>query len=199
MSTNQTPAMLRIMTVILALLFVLSLAWLTYGNYRAGSEPWQLVISAIFLSVPLLLLYFSIGLLVAAGQQKRSQGRISERLAKFIYRTPRIAGVLITIFVGMFALDMFTEGTNFWEMMGGFLIHVLPAIVMAGVLALAWRWPWIGFVAFLGAAIFFLRFGIRDPIASIGTVLLFSGPMAVIAMLFWANWKWLKEQQPEKS
>lgn len=59
--------------IILAVMFVLSLAWFTYGNYRAGSEPWQLVINAVFLSIPLLLMYFSIGLLVTAGKQKRSQ------------------------------------------------------------------------------------------------------------------------------
>ena len=95
MNTIPSPARLKILAVILILLFVLSLAWLTYDNYRAGSEPWDLVFSAILLSVPLVLLYFSIGVLVVAGLQKRRLGRISQQIAKFIYRTPRAAGVLM--------------------------------------------------------------------------------------------------------
>jgi len=193
MQTTQPPQMLRILPVILVVLFVLSLAWLNYGNYRAGAEPWQLVINTILLSVPLGLLYFSIGLLVVAGQQKRSRGQISARLGKFLYRTPRIAGIVITSFVGLFSLDVFTEGYSFWEMVGGFLMHSLPAIAMAVIVALAWRRPWVGFVAFLVGAIYFLRFVVRNPIESLGTMLLFSGPMAVIAMLFWADWKWKNE------
>lgn len=181
---------------ILVLLFFLTLAWMTYSNYQSGSNSWQLVISAVLSSIPLGLFYFSIGLLVVAGLQKRSQGQISARLAAYIYRTPRIAGVLIILFVGLFALDVFSEGLSFWEMLGGFVIHALPAIVLAVLLALAWRREWIGFLAFLGAAIYFLRFASGNSIASFGILLLFSGPMAAIALLFWANWKWRKELHP---
>lgn len=79
----------------------------------------------------------SIGLLVAAAQEKRSQGQMGERLAKYIYRTPRISGVLIILFVGMFALDVFSVGPSLWEMLGAFLIHAMPAILIADILALA--------------------------------------------------------------
>ena len=52
-------------------------------------------------------MYFSIGVLVMAARQKRA-GQINSRLAGFIYWTPRISGVLITLFVALFALDMFS-------------------------------------------------------------------------------------------
>jgi hypothetical protein len=52
------------------LLFVLSFARLLYANYQvADSAPWQLIISGILLSIPLALLYFSIGVLVLAARQ----------------------------------------------------------------------------------------------------------------------------------
>ena len=192
---DKERVFLRQLTVILCLLFILSLGYLAYGNYKTGSEPWQMVISSIMLSIPLLLMYFSIGVLITARQQKQNHGQIDNRLAKFIYWTPRISGILIILFVGMFSLDVFSEGGNLWEMLGGFLIHSLPSILMAGVLVLAWRRDWLGFVVFLGAAIFFLRFLLRNPIEEIGVVLLVSGPMAVIALLFWVNWKWGKPKR----
>lgn len=193
MNTKNSPILLKILAVMLVLLFVLSVVGLNYGNHLAGTAPGEVVFDTILLAVPLVVLYSSIYLLAAAGQQRRSQGQISRRLSKFIYFMPRIAGIVITLFVGMFALDVFSEGNSLWEMLGAFLIHASPAIVMAIALALAWRRPQIGFVVFLVAAIFFLGFGIRRPENLIGIVLGISGPMAVIAMLFWADWKWQKE------
>ena len=186
MKATRSPYLLKISTAVLILLFVISLASLTYGNYRAGSGPADLATSALLLSIPLGLLYFSIGLLVLAVEQHRALGQVSSRLNAFLYWTPRVAGILITLFVAMFSLDVFSEPGSFWMQLGGFLIHSLPAIAMGILLALAWRRPVVGFVAFLLAAIFFLRF----VAGSFSIVLLFSGPMAVIAALFWANWRW---------
>jgi hypothetical protein len=193
MNTKNSPILLKILAVLLVLLFVLSVAGLNYGNHLAGTPPAEVVFDTILLAVPLVVLYFSIFLLAAAGQQRRSQGQISQRLSKFIYFTPRIAGIVVTLFVGMFAMDVFSVGNNPWEMLGAFLVHASPAIGMAIALAFAWRRPQIGFVVFLVAGIFFLGFGIRRPENLIGIVLGISGPLAVIAMLFWADWKWQKE------
>ncbi len=187
------------LTVILIVLFLVSLSWFSYGNYQAGSSPTDVIISAFLLSVPLGLLYFSIGVLVAAARQRHFLGQINKRLAKFIYWTPRIAGILITVFVAMFALDVFDMEASIWEKIGGFLIHASPAIVMGILLAFAWRRAWIGFAAFLLGAIFFLRFMIGDPLDNIGIILLFSAPMAAIAMLFWANWKWKEALNPPQT
>ncbi len=122
-------------------------------------------------------------------------------MAAFIYYTPRIAGVLITFFISLFALDVFEGGQNFWVMLGGFIMHALPAIVLAVLLALAWRWEWIGAAAFLGAALYFLRFLMSDNWSiAFGNLLIFSGPLAVIGILFWMNWKWRKAlRRPQKA
>ena len=193
MNTNRPLKIPWFLVLILVLLFILSLAWFSYDNYRAGSVPWQIASSAILLSIPLGLTNFSIGVLVMAVRQKRSQGEISGRLAKFIYWTPRFAGILITMFVALFALDVFSEGASFWEMLGGFLIHASPAIAMAILLAFAWRWEQVGFYAFLLAAIYFLRFMLWNPLQNIPIFLIFSLPMLVIALLFLANWQWREE------
>jgi len=177
---------------VLSFLFLLSLSYFIYGNLQAGSTPEQLVFSTLLLAVPLGLLFFSIGLLIEAVGQHR-QGGLSARMAKFVYLTPRIAGLLIALFTGLFALDVFEMEGSIWEKIGGFLIHAAPSIIMLTVLALAWRWEWVGALVFGLAALFFLRFVIGSPMYGFGNLLLFVLPMALVAALFWLNWRWRGE------
>ena len=194
METERSSTFNRVLVTVLVLLYVLSLGSLLYGNYMAGdSALWQMIVSGILLSIPLILFYGLIYVLVMAARQRRSQGTVDRRLAKLIYWSPRIAGILIILFVSMFAFDVFVEGLTLGEMLLGFLMHMLPSIAMAIVLALAWRWEWVGFVTFLLAGLFFLRAMLFNPMQGLGMFLLFSGPMFLIALLFGANWRWRNE------
>lgn len=193
MNTKQLNGAPWWLTTVLIVLFLLSLGYLDYGNLQSGMPPVEVALTSFLLAVPLILLYFSIGVLVTAALQRRSQGQVSPWLAKLIYWTPRIAGILIALFVSLFALDVFDMEGTFWQKIGGFILHAMPAIIMLIIVALAWRRAWIGFVVFLLAAIFFLRTLLGTPEGWLGMLLLFSGPMAAIAALFWANWKWKSE------
>ena len=198
MEMKRSSTFNRVLIVVLVLLYVLSLGSLLYGNYMAGdSALWQMIVSGILLSIPLILLYALTYVLVVASRQKHEYGTVDRRLAKLIYWSPRIAGILIILFVSMFAFDVFVEGLTLGEMLLGFLMHMLPSIAMAIVLALAWRWEWVGFVTFLLAGLFFLRAMLFNPMQGVGMFLLFSGPMFLIALLFGANWRWRKELRPD--
>lgn len=177
----------------LALLFVLSLGWFLNQNIGVGMTGWNLVFSGLLLAVPLALLFSAIGVLVEAFRQHRKQGRVSGRLAKWIYWTPRIAGIVLTLFVALFALDVFEMGGTVWQQIGAFIMHALPSIIMGVILVIAWRWEWVGAAAFLLAALFFLRTLLGNPEGALGMLLLFSGPMLVVAAAFWLNWKWRSE------
>jgi hypothetical protein len=190
MNTNRSSNVLWVLIAVLVVLFAVSLGWFLYANSQAGQESWQLVGNGIILSIPLLLFYVSIGLLLTAARQRSSQGQINPRLARFIFLAPRVAGILIILFVAMFSLDVFDMGGSFWEMLGAFLIHSLPSIVLGILMVLAWRRPVIGFIAFGLMALVFLRFVIGNPLFGFGNFLLFTCPMAAVALLFWANWKW---------
>jgi len=192
MKANTT----RWLVVVLGVLFSLSLAAFLYGNYRAAQEAgdtiplWTTFINALILSIPLGLLYTAIGVLII-GAQQHAEGHINPRLARLIYWSPRIAGILIIFFVSLFALDVFEAGLSIWEMLGGFAMHMLPSIAMMVALAVAWRREWLGFWLFLAVAAFFLvKFG------SPGNVVLFVGPLFVIALLFGVNWRWRDELHP---
>jgi hypothetical protein len=199
MNTHQSGGTPWWLTAVLVLLFVLSLAYLDYGNLKSGMEPTEVALTSFLLAIPLVLLYFSIGVVVTAALQRRSQGQISPRLAKLIFWTPRIAGIVIALFVSLFALDVFGMEGSIWEKIGGFIIHAMPSIIMGVFIALAWKRDWLGFAGFTLAAILFLRTLLGNPEGWLGMLLLFSGPMAAIAALFWANWKWKNEPQTDQT
>lgn len=68
--------------------------------------------------------------------------------------SPRILGIAISLFLSLFALDAFERGKPVASVLSDFAIHVVPATVVLAIVALSWRRPWIGGVAFvlLGAA-----------------------------------------------
>jgi hypothetical protein len=67
---------------------------------------------------------------------------------KALYWTPRILAILFTVFIGMFSFDVFTEGFS-WLALGGFFIHNIPTLIIAGIVALAWKKEFIGGIIFI--------------------------------------------------
>ncbi len=67
---------------------------------------------------------------------------MNQSISKILYWSPRILGVLIAIFVSLFALDVFGEGYSFWETIAALAMHLIPTLVILVVLVIAWRWEW---------------------------------------------------------
>ena len=186
----------RFLMILMVLLYLISLGAFTYDNWMAESEHvlGMHAVNAIILSIPLVLFYGSIYVLISAWREQSLSGQIQPRSVKIIHWAPRIAAILIIFFVTLFSLDVFElEGTTL-ELLGAFLIHSLPSIIMILLLYFAWRRPAVGFIAFLLAGLFFLRFVIFGQ--GLLHFLLFSGPLLLISALFYADWRWLKPQPP---
>lgn len=184
----------RFLMILMIVLYVVSLGAFTYANWVAEPEHvlWMHAVNAIILSIPLVLFYGSIYVLASAWREHSLSEQISPRLAKVIHWAPRIAAILIIFFVTLFSLDVFEmEGTTL-ELLGAFLIHSLPSIILILLLVFAWRRPVVGFIAFLLAGLFFLRFVIFGQ--DLLHFLLFSGPLLLIAGLFYADWRWHPSQ-----
>jgi F0F1-type ATP synthase assembly protein I len=58
--------------------------------------------------------------------------------------SPRILGILVSMFIGMFALDAFSEGKPFLLALPDFIIHLIPGFVLLGLVVASFRQPWIG-------------------------------------------------------
>jgi len=193
----QIPRYNRPLLILLVLLYVISLGAFSYANWMVEPEHvlWSHAVNALILSLPLVLFYGSVYVLINAWREHRLTGHVGPRLAKILHWAPRVAAILIIFFVSLFSLDVFDmEGTPL-ELLGAFLLHSLPSIIMILFLVVAWRRPVVGFIGFLLAGLIFLRFVIfgRD----LGHFLLFSGPLLLIAGLFYADWRWNTPQPPD--
>lgn len=94
--------------------------------------------------------------------------------------SPRILGILVALFIGVFALDAVNEGA------AAFLIHLIPAVFLLLTVALAWRWPWMGGVIFVALAVYYAM----SVSGHLNWVLAISGPLLVVGILF--LWSWLR-------
>ena len=107
---------------------------------------------------------------------------MDQRLQRLYYWTPRILGILFTIFISLFALDVFREGYRFDELLIALFMHLIPTYLLAIVLAIAWRWEFAGGLLFLalGTSFFFHYNNQSNWI----THLIIAGPPLLVGMLF---------------
>ena len=198
---TQKPRFNRVLLIVLVVLYVLSLAAFNYANWAADPEAmqwWMPLINSVLLSIPLLLLYGSIYVLVGAWRERKARGKVSPRLARIIHWAPRVAAILLIFFISLFSLDVFSMDASPLELLGGFLVHSIPSIAMLALLAFAWKRPAVGFVAFLAAGVLFAFLFVRDA-QSLPNLLIFVFPILLVAGLFYADWKWVKPQSPALS
>jgi len=105
--------------------------------------------------------------------------------ARLLLWSPRILGILVSLFIGMFALDAFSEGKPFFQAIADFGIHLIPAFVLLTLVAASFRWEWIGAVAFIGLAIVY---AMKMSQGRLDWMLLISGPLAIVGVLFLWSW-----------
>ncbi len=191
---NKKSKFNQILLIVLMALYVITLAVISYANWVASAGQmtwWMVLLNLLILSIPLVLLYGSIYVLVVAWRERTASGQVSPRLAKIIRWAPRAAAIAIIFFISLFSLDVFDMGGTPLEVLGGFLMHNIPSIAMLGLLLIAWKRPAIGFAAFLIAGIVFAFFFVRN-VESLPNLLFFVFPILLVAGLFYADWKWMK-------
>lgn len=188
----------RILLIVLAALYVLTILAFSYANWAADPDFmqwWMLLLNILILSIPLVILYGSLYVLITAWREFKNAGQVDPRLAKIIHWAPRAAAILFIFFISLFSLDVFEMDGTLLEKLGGFLIHNIPSFGLLALLILAWKRPAVGFVAFFVVAILFAVFFIRD-IEALPSLLILVAPILLVAFLFYADWKWLIPQPP---
>jgi len=105
---------------------------------------------------------------------------------RLLFWTPRVLCILLAVFVSLFALDVFGEGYGFWGTMLALLMHLIPTGVILIVLAISWRWEWVGGILFTALGVLYLAmfWGQFDWSA----YLAISGPLLLVGVLFMINW-----------
>jgi hypothetical protein len=81
---------------------------------------------------------------------------------KITYWGPRLLGIGAILFMLIFSLDCFDEGTSFEQVLMCFLMHNIPALICLAALIVAWKWELAGGILFvlffIAGTIFFKSF-----------------------------------------
>lgn len=99
---------------------------------------------------------------------------------------PRFLAGAYALFIALFAVDVLNAGTDFWTTIGAFVMHLIPAAFLVGVLLVAWRSDLLGGLLYLalGAGYVFATGGQMEP----STYLLITGALFFLGALFLVSW-----------
>jgi len=119
---------------------------------------------------------------------------MANKIDKFIYWTPRVLAVFFVAFLAMFSLDVFEPGKSAAEIAAGLLVHNVPVLFLAAVVAISWKREIVGGITFILAGIFYivmvtagvLKSGFEWYMAS--WFLTISAPAFLIGALFLWGW-----------
>jgi len=92
---------------------------------------------------------------------------------------PRMLGLLVSLFVGLFALDAFSRSTSV-HALPDLAVHLAPMLVLLAVVAVSWRWPWVGGVVFTSLAAVYAYVARTH----LDWVFAISGPLLIVGLLF---------------
>lgn len=118
---------------------------------------------------------------------------MTKAVCRLLLWTPRVLGILVALFIGIFALDVFTEGRPIGETLIALVMHLLPTFVLLATVALAWRWEWIGGAVFLSLAALYTLTTLDHPT----WIPLIAGPLVVVGTLFGLAWRHRTELHPQ--
>jgi len=117
----------------------------------------------------------------------------TENLARVLLWGPRVLGLAVALYLGMFALDAFTGEKTLGGMVGDFLIHSLPALVILATVLVSWKRFWIGTLVFSGLAIYYAL----TTLDRMDWVVAISGPLLFVGFLYMLNW-WKGKNEREE-
>ncbi len=101
---------------------------------------------------------------------------------KILFWSPRVLGILIAVFVSLFALDVFGEGYSTVETIVALVMHLIPTFVILIVLGIAWRWEWTGGFLFVALGVLYITL-FWEP-SNLPAYLVISGPLFLTGILF---------------
>jgi hypothetical protein len=107
---------------------------------------------------------------------------------KILFWAPRVLCIAFAAFISIFALDVF-QGNHGWaEIVIALLMHLIPTALILVILAVSWRWEWVGGALFLLlAGLYCWTMRGRFPLM---VYVLMSGPLLLLSALFFLNWKY---------
>ena len=104
---------------------------------------------------------------------------------KALYWAPRVLAILAAAFISMFAMDVFSEGSSFWNTLPALAIHLIPTYILVVVIIVAWKWELVGGIIFIILSIAYIIMAWGRFHISVYVVI--SGPLFLTGILFLLN------------
>lgn len=122
------------------------------------------------------------------------------------YWLPRILAILAIGFVSLFALDAFNGNESLLIKVQHYVMHMIPSLILAGILALSWKWERLGgsIYILLGAGLIPFIYSLNhnrngfSTAQSLNVVLLINLPFILVGILFWISYKYGHKTQVSK-
>lgn len=96
-------------------------------------------------------------------------------------RAARIIAIIFTIFISIFALDVFVEGVPIGQILIALFMHLIPTFVILIIVWVSWKHPLLGAILFPILGIFYLVLAQGQGLMA---YLLIAGPPFLIGLLF---------------
>ena len=118
---------------------------------------------------------------------------MNKKIHPFIYWTPRVLGILFVLFLMLFSLDVFDMGLTAGQIAIGLFMHNIPALILAVILWIAWKYEIVGGIVFILADLTYMALsatrGTFDPwFMALATSLILTVPALLIGILFLVGW-----------
>lgn len=110
---------------------------------------------------------------------------------QLVFWSPRVLTILFAVFLSLFALDVFDHAHGFWQTFAALMMHLVPTWIVLVVLAVSWRWEWVGTVLYVALGLFYayIAVGRGHP----EWTLVISVPLFLVGGLFLLGWAKRKE------
>ena len=108
---------------------------------------------------------------------------------RLLFWSPRLLTILFAGFLSLFSLDVFGQGYGVWQTVLAFLMHSIPTGIVLVVLAVSWRWEWVGAVLFTALGLSYALMAWAHP----SWIVVISGPLVLVGGLFLLGWCKRKE------
>ena len=100
----------------------------------------------------------------------------------WVFWTPRVMALLFAVFVSLFAFDVFDSRLDVWRTILALFVHLIPSFVVLLLLVVAWRWEWVGALAYTALSVLYVAAAWGRLHWSASVVI--SGPLLIIGLLF---------------
>lgn len=111
-------------------------------------------------------------------------------IRQLLFWSPRVLTLMFAVFLSLFALDVFEEGYGFGRTAVALFMHLIPTWIVLAVLALSWRWEWVGAVLFVALGLLYAWFAVGRGHPE--WTFIISGPLFLLSGLFLLNWLYRK-------